>query len=572
VINNTVEIIDDMCIGCGACIKACTHGARVFHDDFNRFWDDLQQGTKMIAVVAPAIAANYPDNYLRINSLLKELGIEAIFDVSFGAELTIKSYLHHISQNKPQCVISQPCPALVTYIEIYRPELIPFLAPADSPMMHTIKMVKQYYPQYAQHRVLVISPCIAKRREFDEVGIGNYNVTIKSLNNFIEFNQIDITTYDEADYDNPPAERAVLFSTPGGLLRTAERETPTIANISRKIEGKELIYPYLDNLYSDIQNKCAPVLIDCLNCHWGCNAGPGTLTENESVDKIEFRIEKRKKEAQKRYSSKDEIDSTLNQFWNEHLYTRNYVDISDNNRIKMPSEAELQSIYRDMRKFNNSDFYNCAYCGYDSCEKMAVAIYNNLNHKENCYQYKTSIIEEMVESISETSEVLNQKSGNTKDSVNQIQLVTNMLKTEFDNLLSMVNSNSDKLDEFDNIVEAISNISHKTNLLAINASVEAARVGEVGKGFTVVASEVRKLSDRSREESNKIKPYLEEIALLFKTINNKVNKASANFTSSNQLNIEISKNLNQIADMISELNEKTNSFTHNAHNILGDKK
>lgn len=152
-----------MCIGCGACIKACTHDARIFHDDLSEFLNDINLGIRMVAIIAPAIASNFPGKYLRINTMLKELGIEAIFDVSFGAELTIKSYLNHIANNKPRTVISQPCPALVTYIQLYKPELIKYLAPADSPMMHTMKMIRNFYPKYSSHKIAVISPCIAKK-------------------------------------------------------------------------------------------------------------------------------------------------------------------------------------------------------------------------------------------------------------------------------------------------------------------------------------------------------------------------------------------------------------------------
>ena len=267
----TVKVINDMCLGCGACITACTHGARSYRDDLIEFMDALKRKEKIIAIVAPAIASNFPDQYLKINTLLKKMGVEAIFDVSFGAELTIKSYVDHIVNKKPKAVISQPCPAIVTYIQIYHPELLQHLCPADSPMMHTMKMVKEFYPQYAKHQMVIISPCVAKKREFEEVGIGDYNVTIRSIKDLIDYNNINISKFDETDYDNPPAERAVLFSTPGGLLRTAEREVPTIAQISRKIEGIETIYPYLERLDEQITAGYAPVLIDCLNCHAGCN-------------------------------------------------------------------------------------------------------------------------------------------------------------------------------------------------------------------------------------------------------------------------------------------------------------
>lgn len=568
---NVVKVNNDMCIACGACIKACTHDARIYKDDFETFLKDIRKGKKIVAVVAPAIAANYPDQYLRINGLLKDMGVEAVFDVSFGAELTIKSYIQHIEENKPSCVISQPCPAVVTYIQIYRPELIPYLAPADSPMMHTMKMIKKFYTKYSDHKIAIISPCVAKRREFDEVGIGDYNVTIRSLQNFIDSCNINLNDYSAMDYDNPPAERAVLFSSPGGLLRTAEREIPTITNISRKIEGKDIVYHYFDSLNGEIQAGRSPLLIDCLSCHSGCNGGPGTLNEDEPADKIEYFVEKRKNDAVKNTSQED-VNNVINQHWEKSIYNRKYENLSGNNAIKLPSELQLRKIYKDMRKLKESDFLNCAFCGYDSCEKMAIAIFNGLNRKENCYQYKSSVIEEMVSNVGATSENLSEKSDAAKSSVNQIQKVTNELKFQFESLLNMVNNNADKLKDFNKIIVTLSSISRQTNMLALNAAIEAARAGDQGRGFSVVASEVKKLAEQSGAESQKIKPYLEEIVTLFNELRNTVNSASSNFSNSNQLNLEISNNLNQIADTITDLNEKAKLFTKQTHDILGDKK
>ena len=47
--------------------------------------------------------------------------------------------------------------------------------------MHTIKMAREFYPEAKGARFVAISPCIAKRREFDEVGLGDFNVTIASI-------------------------------------------------------------------------------------------------------------------------------------------------------------------------------------------------------------------------------------------------------------------------------------------------------------------------------------------------------------------------------------------------------
>ena len=131
-----VKINSDMCIGCGHCIEACDHGARYGIDDTDAFFASLKRGDSVVAIVAPAAAAHFKGKDLELNGWLKSIGVKAVFDVGFGAELTTKSYVEHIKKNNPKLVIAQPCPAIVTWIELYHPELIPYLSPADSPMAH----------------------------------------------------------------------------------------------------------------------------------------------------------------------------------------------------------------------------------------------------------------------------------------------------------------------------------------------------------------------------------------------------------------------------------------------------
>ena len=279
-----VHIKNDECIGCGQCIEVCSHRARYIIDDMSEFIKNIANNDKMVAIIAPAVVAQFPKQYLKINDWLKSVGVKACFDVSFGAELTVKSYIEYIRKEKPKCVIAQPCPAIVTYIQIYRPELLKYLAPVDSPMMHTIKMIKKYYPKYSNAKFVVISPCIAKKHEFEEVGVTAYNVTMINLQKYFDKNKIDITSYHDVDYDNPSAERAVLFSTPGGLLRTIQRTIPEAGEFTRKIEGVHEVYPYLDNLEKAIKSNVAPVLIDILNCSMGCNGGTGTNHKHGACD------------------------------------------------------------------------------------------------------------------------------------------------------------------------------------------------------------------------------------------------------------------------------------------------
>ena len=392
----TVEVVHNMCIACGSCLEACTHEARYFIDDFINFLQDCARGDKIIAIVAPSAAANFPNQYLNFNGWLKSIGVDAIFDVSFGAELTVQSYLNHIDNNDPKLVIAQPCPAIVTYIQLYQPELIQHLAPADSPMVHTIKMVKKFYPKYQKHKVVIISPCMAKKREFQMVEMGDYVVAIKSTDVFFEKNNINLSQFPAVDYDNPPAERAVMFSSPGGLLQTVERSRPELKDLTRKIEGPNLIYDYLKKLPEIIKKGINPLLIDCLSCEFGCNAGPLTLVKHKSVDEIEHLISLRKKEMKAIYDKKNvdgdqenQIEQTINRYWEAGLYDRSYANLWENVKLKYPNDKELTEIYRSMHKYSDKDIYNCSSCGYGECKIMATAIFNGLNRPENCHFYLT---------------------------------------------------------------------------------------------------------------------------------------------------------------------------------------
>jgi len=394
-----VKVNESLCIGCGECIRACAHKARVVVDDLARALDDLSKGVKIVAVIAPSCAANFPGSHLRLNGWLKSLGVDAFFDVSFGAELMVKSNLEHIRTRKPKAVIAQPCPALATYIQIYKPELIRHLAPYGSPMLHTCRMIRDRHQEYRKHKIAVISPCMAKKREFNEAGLGDYNVTMLKIAEHLDANHIDLSSFPEADYTGRQAGKGVLVPSPGGLSHVMEQEMPELGQSIRKIEGPSVVYDYLNRLPEEIAHGRNPLLIDCLNCELGCNGGTATASREKGADELEQLINERWKGVRKRDEAapssggrdlpagktKESVDS----YWRPGLYKRNYSDLSENFKeaVRMPCKEELDEIYRSMRKTQDVDFRNCAACGYNLCEKMAVAIFNGLNKKENCHCY-----------------------------------------------------------------------------------------------------------------------------------------------------------------------------------------
>ena len=131
----SIQVNGKQCVACGACFDACEHDAREYEDDTERFFRDLRKGEKISILVAPAFLANYPTEYGRVLGGLKAMGAKRIINVSFGADITTWAYIKYITEHHFTGGISQPCPAIVRYIEKYIPELIPKLVPIHSPLM-----------------------------------------------------------------------------------------------------------------------------------------------------------------------------------------------------------------------------------------------------------------------------------------------------------------------------------------------------------------------------------------------------------------------------------------------------
>lgn len=396
-----ISVNSELCIGCGECIRACAdkgHFARYGVDDFFEFLQDLAYGVPLGVLVAPAAAVNYHPWFPQLLTALRRLGIQYVFDVSFGAEITTYLYVKALEAGVKTPIIAQPCPAVVSYIETYQSDLLPYLAPTHSPTIDAAIWLKTQ-PEFRDLKLAFLGPCLAKRREFHDPnthGAVAYNVTFKSLTNYLEQQGIRLADLEASGFDTPEAERAVGYSQPGGLTGTFKRFGIKVrkSDIPRVEGPKEVYGNYLPKLNEDIRLGQVPVLVDILNCAYGCNGGPA-ISHNYSKYKIDLIIDERKEVQIEKHQKVMESDprEVFQEFYRDlettkSAYSRRYNDKSANQYLRTPSAEEEENIWQLMHKLTPEERgINCASCGYGNCRDMMLAIYNNLNPVESCKYY-----------------------------------------------------------------------------------------------------------------------------------------------------------------------------------------
>jgi len=514
-----IEVDGEKCIVCGACLPACHHGSRDYTDDTERFFADLKSGVPISLMTAPSMKTNF-DDWGRMLTWLRKMGVKHVYDVSLGADICVWGHVRYLQKYGIRPLITQPCPAIVRYILKHRTELTKNLSPVHSPMLCAAVYMKKY--ENVNTKIAAISPCIAKKIEFTAQGVVEYNVTIEKLKQYIKENHITYPA-EESGFDGYEAGLGSLFPMPGGLKENIEFFLGKSIRID-KTEGPLNVYEAIDE-YARQPESRLPTIFDVLNCQEGCNLGTG-IGEERSVFEINTMMDKARRKSTQ--GDKRQYLNDLFTKFDEILKLDDFITSYKTSPVVpiMVSDQALEAAFialgKDTLEYRTFD---CGACGCDSCYEMAQKVAKGVNTPMNC-----------VEKARHDTERWHDESitlqGTNLSNLETILSDTARIKEMTEKIVLNIDDITEAIFEYNSMIRNIEKIALQVNIIALNASIEAARAGRHGKAFNVVAEEIRALAQSSGSSAQQTNTASEKAGQAINAVSDMILKIRDNVNAS----------------------------------------
>ena len=185
------EIMEDKCVLCGHCLQICPQSAKTLTSDLGLVQRFIRQGERVVVSIAPSYMGLLKYGTLgQVNGALQKLGFAEVRETSEGAAAVTAEYVELLKEGRMENIITTCCPSVNSLIEIYYPDLIPYMAPVVSPMIAHGKMIKKEDPDA---KVVFLGPCIAKKQEAQDLELAYAATVHKSQGS--EFDAVILPLY-----------------------------------------------------------------------------------------------------------------------------------------------------------------------------------------------------------------------------------------------------------------------------------------------------------------------------------------------------------------------------------------
>ncbi|ODP99332.1 chemotaxis protein [Salinivibrio sp. SS3] len=172
----------------------------------------------------------------------------------------------------------------------------------------------------------------------------------------------------------------------------------------------------------------------------------------------------------------------------------------------------------------------------------------------------SSAAQEVSQSATQVADATSAATGDARQAQDKVEFSINSMKT----LVEQMNTSSNNVDSLNEqshkitgVLSVIGDIAEQTNLLALNAAIEAARAGEQGRGFAVVADEVRTLASRTQKSTHEIREMLDELQSYVNQAVEGMKQSNETCQQTSEASNEIGSGIDSVSNAITQINDMT---------------